>query len=142
MNLYNLIEYSDNYSGSSGSLWQYKRDEQNLNTAGNIDNVNAYDSSSFKYKTKLLKGLTTRDIGANIDPNIANAHRLFTNVQILVPLKYISSFFRSLELPLLNTKINIELNWRRNSVLSNVATVTTFQIYKKIIIYTSEYSIN
>ena len=142
MNLYNLIEYSDNYSGSSGSLWQYKRDELNLNTAGNIDNVNAYDSSYFKYKTKLLEGLTTRDIGANIDPNIANAHRLFTNVQILVPLKYISSFFRSLELPLLNTKINIELNWTRNSVLSNVATVTTFQIYKKIIIYTSEYSIN
>ena len=43
MNLYNLIEYSDNYEQPSGSLLQYKRDEQNLNAAGNIDNVNATD---------------------------------------------------------------------------------------------------
>ena len=50
MNLYNLIEYSDNYEQSSGSLWQYKTDEQNQNAAGNIDTVNANDSSSFKYK--------------------------------------------------------------------------------------------
>ena len=53
MKLYNLIEYSDNHEQSSGSLWQYKRDEQNLNATGNIDNVNANDSSSFK--DKLIK---------------------------------------------------------------------------------------
>ena len=53
MNLYNLIEYSNIYEQSSGSLWQYKRDEQNLNAAGNIDNVKANDSSSFKYKSNL-----------------------------------------------------------------------------------------
>ena len=50
MNLYNLVEYSDNYEQSSGSLWPYKTDEQNKNAAGNIDTVNANDSSSFKYK--------------------------------------------------------------------------------------------
>ena len=135
MNLYNLIEYSDNYSGSSGSLWQYKRDEQNMNNAGNIDSVNANDSSSFKYKSNLFKGLTTRDIGANVSPDIANAHRLFTNAhrlftnaQIVVPLKYLSNFFRSLEMPLINCKLHLELNWTENSVTSNVATATTFQI--------------
>ena len=41
--LYNLIEYSDNYKQSSGSLWQHKRNEQNFNAAGNIDNVNSND---------------------------------------------------------------------------------------------------
>ena len=35
-NLYNLVEYSDKYEQSSGSLWQYKRDEQPLNNAGDI----------------------------------------------------------------------------------------------------------
>ena len=47
MNLYYLIEYSGNYEQTSGSLFQYKRQEQNLNAAGNIDNVIAIDSSCF-----------------------------------------------------------------------------------------------
>ena len=96
MSLSNLIEYSDNYEQSSGSLWQYKRDEKNLNATGNINNVNANDSSSCKCKSNLLKGLTTRDVAANINPDIANAHRLFLNAKIVVPLKYLSNFFRSL----------------------------------------------
>ena len=48
INLYNLIEYSDNYSETTGSLWQYNRDEQNVTAAGNLDNVTENDSSSFK----------------------------------------------------------------------------------------------
>ena len=92
MNLYNLVEYSDNYSDTSGSLFQFKRDEPPLNDAGNIDNVTADNSSSFKYKSNLLKGLTTRDVPANVNPDIANAHRLFLNAQIVFPLKYLSNF--------------------------------------------------
>ena len=95
MNLYNLIKYSDNYKQSSGTLWQRKRDEQNMTASGNTDNVNTNDSSSFKCNSSLLEGLTTRDVAANVNPDIANAHRLFLNVQITVPLKYVSSFFRS-----------------------------------------------
>ena len=75
--MHNLLEYFDNSEESSGSLWQYKKDEQNMNNAGNPDNVNANDSSPFKYKSNLLKGLTTRDIAANVNPDIANVHRLF-----------------------------------------------------------------
>ena len=111
--LYSLIEYSDNCSDSSGSLWKYKRDKQNINAAGNID---------------LLKGLTTRDIGANINPDIANTHRLFVNAQIVVLLKYLLKFLRSLEMPLINCKIHLGLNWTKNSIMSNVATATTFQL--------------
>ena len=92
------------------------------------------NSSSFKYKSNLLKGLTTRDVAANVNPNIANTHRLFVNAQIAVPLKYISSFFRSIELPLINTKLHIELNWTKNSVMSNIATATTFQIKKLLLL--------
>ena len=46
--MYNILEYSDNYVYSSGSLWQFKRDEQNITDAGNLDNVTTDDSSSFK----------------------------------------------------------------------------------------------
>ena len=99
-----------------------------MNAAGAIDNVNANNSSLFKYKSSLLKGLTTRDDATNINPNIANADRLFLNAQIVVPLKCISSFFRSLEMPLINCKLLLELNWTKNSVMFNVATTTTFQI--------------
>ena len=50
MNLYNLIEYSDNYIGSSGSFYQLKRDESPINDTGNTLNVALDNSASFKYK--------------------------------------------------------------------------------------------
>ena len=47
----NLIEYGDNYSDISGSLWQFKRDEVPTNNADlSIDN-----SKSFKYKSALVR---------------------------------------------------------------------------------------
>ena len=45
--MYNLLEYSDNYADSSGSLWQFKRYEKNITNAGNPDNVVTANSSSF-----------------------------------------------------------------------------------------------
>ena len=51
MPIYNLIEYSSNYSKTSGSLWQYYRDDPNDNTA---------QSESFKSKTKIT-GKTSAD---------------------------------------------------------------------------------
>ena len=127
MNLYNLIECSSNYSDTTGTLYQYKRNEQPLNAAGNIDNVTVDNSSSFKYKSNLLKALTTKNVPANDDPDIANTHKLFLNAQIAVPLKYVSSFFRSLEIPFINAKLHFELNWAKDCVMSNVATATTFK---------------
>ena len=82
-----------------------KRDEQNMTNAGNPDNVVTANSSSFKYKSNLLEGLNSRDVAANTNPDIGNAHRLFTNAKIVVPLKYLSNFFRSLEMPLINCNL-------------------------------------
>ena len=88
MNMYNLIEYSDNYSDSTASLYQFKRQEQNYNDDGNIDNITINDSTSFKYKSGLL-GTTEAQINANDNPDIPLAHRLWRNAQIIVPLKHI-----------------------------------------------------
>ena len=109
MPMYNLIEYSDNYSGTSGSLWQFKRDE----IKGDVDlTVNAQhipnNSSSFKYKSSFI---TKRN-----------------GVKIAVPLKYLSNFWRSLEMPLTNCKFELSLIWHPNCVLSNLVAASTFTI--------------
>ena len=61
MLMYNLIEYSDNYADSSGSLYQFKRDESPMNDAGNLVNVALNNSTSFKYKASLLGKATDAD---------------------------------------------------------------------------------
>ena len=114
MPMYNLIEYSDNYSDTSGSLWQFKRDEQNMNN-GNPANVTTANWSSFKYKSSFFKPLRAADNG------------VFKDVKIAVPLKYLSNFWRSLEMPLINCKIHLELNWTKDCVMSTIAD-TTFKI--------------
>ena len=106
MPMYNLIEYSDNYQDSSATLCQNKRDEPPANIANNLTVDN---SSSFKYKVNLL-GI----------PFVANdIARL--NVEIVVPLKYLSNFFRLLEMPLINCKIKLNLTWKKDCVLSTDA---------------------
>ena len=86
MPMYNLIEYSDNYSKTSGSLWQYYKDEPNDNLA---------NSESFKSKVKIT-GSTPA--GGNTK-----------DVKIIVPLKYLSNFWRNLEMPLINCEVNLIL---------------------------------
>ena len=92
MPMYNLIEYSDNYQDSSTTLYQYKRDEPP--EANAVANLTPNNSSSFKYKIKLLGNID------QVNPDAARVGRL--NVKVIVPLKYLSNFFRSLEMPLIN----------------------------------------
>ena len=113
MPMYNLIEYSDNYQDSSVTLYQYKRVEPPDDIADNLAQDN---STSFSYKIKLLG-----------DPVAANnlARR---NVKVVVPLKYLSNFFRSLEMPLINCKIKLNLTWKKECILSNQAGAAVFII--------------
>ena len=105
MSMYKLLEYSDNYSMTSESLWNYYRDEINDDENENDDNGNKINnnkttaSKSFHYKTKI--------IGSTPD----NASRL--NGEVVVPLKYLSNFWRSLDLPLINCEIELNLSWSK-----------------------------
>ena len=88
MPMYNLIEYSDNYSDTSGSLWQFKRDEiEDVDLTLDAQHI-PNNSSSFKYKSSFI---TNRN-----------------SVKIVVPLKYLSNFLRSLEASLINCKFNLK----------------------------------
>ena len=104
MPMYNLIEYSDNYQDSSASLYQYKRDEPPEDNA--IANLTVNNSSSFKYKVNLM---SNRNVVGGI---------VRLNVKVVVPLKYLSNFFRSLEMPLINCKLKLNLTWKKECVLS------------------------
>ena len=112
MPMNNLIEDSDNYSNTAGSLWQFKRDGR----IGNITLINN-NSSSFKYKSNLI-GNTVAD----------EANRKKEGVKIVVPLKHLSNFWRSLEILLIKCKVELSLTWSENCVLNNVAGNSTFQI--------------
>ena len=100
MPMYNLIEYSDNYSDTSGSLWDFKRDE----TDNNADVTNDINAPSFKYTASLIG-----NTGNNGTKN---------GVKIAVPLKYLSNFWRSLEMPLTNCKIELPLKWYEGCLLT------------------------
>ena len=92
MPMYNLFEYSDNYSDTSGSLWQFKRDEQDMNYRNSDDVTTA--EPTIKYKSNILE-------------NTAAAGAL-KNVKIIIALKYLSNFWRPLEMTLTNCKIHLE----------------------------------
>ena len=114
MPMYNLIEYSDNYQYSSATLYQYKRDEPP--EANAIDDLTVDNSNSFKYKVSLLGNPVVAD-------NIAKR-----SVKVVVPLNYLSNFFRSLEMPLINCKIKFNLTWKKECVLSTDAGNAVFII--------------
>ena len=81
MPMYNLLEYSKNYRKTTGSLWNYYRDEPNSGINGGI-NYSIMGSKSFDYKASFIKdGATQNDLTKN-------------GVKIFVPLKYFSNFWR------------------------------------------------
>ena len=105
MPMYNLIEYSDNCAKTTGRLWQHFRDDPNDNLA---------KSESFKSKIKIT-GKT---------PN----HNKVKNVEIMVPLKYLSNFWRTLEMPLISCEVNLILTWSSTCVITNSNGAGTFAI--------------
>ena len=97
MPMYNLKEYCDNYAKTSGSLWQYFRDEP--------DDNNIEDSKSFKSNNNNEK-----------------------DVEIMVPLKYLSNFWRTREMPLINCEVNLILTSSSTCVITNSNGAGTFAI--------------
>ena len=90
MPMYNLIEYSDNYSDTSGSLWQFKRDEIEEDTDLTVDSNHIPNNlSSNKCKWSLIMNRN--------------------GLKIAVPLKYLSNFWGSLEIPLINCTVELSL---------------------------------
>ena len=119
MPMYSLIEYSDNFSDKSQSLWKGKRYKvTDKNADLTIDN-----SQSFKKKAALL-GKTANAVN--------NTNSSVKDAKIVVPLKYLSNFWRSLEMPLINCKVYLKLNWIEDCILSSAGNTAKFAIYMSL----------
>ena len=98
--MYNLLEYSKSYRKTTGGLWNYYRDEPNSGIGGRNNNVNysIKDSKSFDYKTSITRKLEVLDRRKD--------------VEIVAPLKYWSNFRKTLDIPLINCEINLNMDWK------------------------------
>ena len=110
MPMYNLIDYSKNYSKRTRILWSYYRDEPDSGLGGADNNINysIKDSSSFDSKASITGGL--------------EGNNTKKDVEIAVPLKYLSNLWRALNIPLINCDINLILTWSENCVTTSKAT--------------------
>ena len=99
MPMYNLLEYSKNYRKTPGRLWNCYRDEPS-------NPLSSY-SESFKYKTSIV-GKTPQNNDS------------LTNAKVLIPLKYLSIFWRVLNIPLINCEVELILTWSKTCVLADM----------------------
>ena len=118
MPMYNLLEYSENYSKTSGSLWNCHRDELTDETNDdNGPNKNVINSKSFKYKTSITG--STYNVAANAGDYDANKEGT-KKVEIAVPLKDLSTFWKTLDTPLINCEVSLALSWSTNCVITSL----------------------
>ena len=109
MLMYNLLGYSKNYKKTTGSLWNYYRDEPSDPLSSN--------SESFKYKTSITGN--TYNIGDGEDEYGAN--KVGKNeTEVVIPLKHVSNFLKSLNIPLINCEVELILTWSKNCVLADM----------------------
>ena len=127
MPMYNLLEFSKNYRKTTGSSYNYYRDELDDDADLNdFANNNVVSSSAFQYKCKLLGN--TPDLSStnnlpvaggaspanpNYDPNRSGRKEVI----LVVPLKYLGNFWRALNMPLINCEVSLELKWDKNCVI-------------------------
>ena len=105
MPIYNLLEYSKNYRKTTGSLWNYYRDEPS-------DPLSS-DSESFKYKTSITGNIGAGEAG--YDANKVGKNE----TEVVISLKHLSNFWRSLNIPLFNCEVELILTGSKNCVLAD-----------------------
>ena len=107
--MYNLLDYRKNYRKTTGSLWNYYRDEPSDPLSSN--------SESFKYKT-IIQG-NTYNVGAGeagYDANKVGKNE----TEVVIPLKHLRNFWKSLNIPILNCEVELILTWSINCALADM----------------------
>ena len=110
MAMYNLLEYSKNYRKTTGSLWNYYRDQPSSTIGDNNITNSILNSESFDYKASFMENGVTHD---NLTKN---------DVKAVAPLKHLSNFWRHLDIPLINCEVELILTWFKNCVLIDKST--------------------
>ena len=121
MPMHNLLGYSKNYRKTIGSLWNYYRDEPDNTPATDYNADPITNSESFKYKSSIAGKITNANQkdGENTEQENTKSKK---NLEIVFPLKYLSNFWRTLDMPLINCEVVLTLTWSDNCVLTNITT--------------------
>ena len=108
---------------TTGRLWNYYRDEPNNPPAAGYNTDTIKNSASFKYKTSITGKApnTNQEYGENTEQGNTKTK---TNLEIVVPLKYLSNFWRSLDVPLIICEVSLNLTWFEDCVLTDITTQT------------------
>ena len=107
--MYNLVEYSKNYRQTTGSSWNYYRDEPSDPLSSN--------SESFKYKTGIQGNTYNVGVGeAGYDANKIGENE----TEVAIPLKHLSNFWKSLNVPLINYAVELISTWSKSYVLADM----------------------
>ena len=110
MPTYNLLEYSKNYRKTTGSLWNYYRDQPSSTIGDNNITHSILNSESFYYKACFIEN------------SVAHDHLTKNDVKVVVPLKHLSNFWQHLDIPLINCEVEIILTWFKNCALIDKST--------------------
>ena len=121
MPMHDLLGYSKNYRKTIGSLWNYYRDEPDNTPATDYNADPITNSESFKYKSSIAGKITNANQkdGENTEQENTKSKK---NLEIVFPLKYLSNFWRTLDMPLINCEVVLTLTWSDNCVLTNITT--------------------
>ena len=118
MPMYNLLEYSKNYRKTIGSLCNYYRDKLSHDADdNNFANINEVNSEAFKYKNKItgnMHNVNADDDGYDVNKNGTQ------EVELDIPLKYLGNFWKTLNIPLINCEVSLELKWNKNCVITSL----------------------
>ena len=103
------MEYRDNFSKTSRSLWQYCKEIPAINNGAIVDFNGANATDSFNFKAEITGQTAADSDNGNIPGRV--------DVEIMVPLKYLSNFWRTLEMPLINCEVELILTCSANCVI-------------------------
>ena len=96
--------YSKYYKKTTGSLWNYYRDESNSSTDNDNITHSNLNSKSFDCKANFISSVTNNNLIKN-------------DVKIVIPLKHLSNFWKNLNIPLINCEVELILTWLKNCVV-------------------------
>ena len=118
MPMYNLLEFRKNYSKTSGSLWNYYRDELTDETNDNNGpNKNVINTKSYEYKTSITG--STYNVAATAGDYDTNKEGT-KKVEIAVQLKHLSNIWKTLDIPLIHCEVSLALSWSENCVSTSL----------------------
>ena len=120
MPMYNFLEYSKNYRKTTGSFWNYYRDELNNPATANYNADPIINFESFKYKSSITRKTSNANQGTG-----HGYTKNKRNFEVVVPLKYLSNFWRNLDMPLMSCEISLILTWSENCIFTDIKTQTS-----------------